>query len=469
MNGIKLARFCAAAAVILISRQLGAFMSNDSRSDPYPVFTADSDLAPFIYEDERHPLQNVRISGSFYRQAANTAGLANLKPLYQPTTLTSSDVEIGDMYGPWALLALFYPEANGSTEVQAALMDACGIASGAPVTAYFVPTEADPTGLFGGDSVPVLYRKYGGRFELDMVTPYWIGARAEFGFGRVEQFPTFTNLTSTSTYPDAAKTEVTTDVMNQFTTAIAPKLALSVAPYCHSDMQDLRFYLYFCHAFEGNNKTVDGSYMPKLVFTPYVEFDCAPIPLGRRPYSALFAPAVGNDGHKAIGVTAGFTLNFLDMFTIGMDGSVTHFSEELRCNCPVPTNRYQVGVFSRKADLLVQPGKNFSFGLTLSSEYFWYNFSAWIELRLVNHSMDNICLVDMVNVPGIPVPSDYPLSNIMLGILRDRSDWSTSVGNVGLTYDFTDAISLGFFWQAPIRQRYTYRATTVMGTIFGTF
>lgn len=497
MNSIKVARFCAAVAAVLFSSSVSGFMSNNSRNDPYPVFTADSDIGPFTYLSECQPLQNARVSASFFRQAANSAGLANLTPIYQSSRFSaftkSADVEIGDVYGPWDVLALFYPETNGNQQVQLYLLSECTGCNDCTCDSDDCPYEPctttadltilrkycqcpqtnDPKGLFGCMSVPILYRKYGGRFQFEVGTPYSIGVRAEGSFGRVEQFPVFNDLTSgatpTSTYPAADGLVVSKYLVNQFDDVITDALGLNVDRYCASDIDDIRFAVYWCHAFEANNKKDKDSYMPKLTFVPYLEFECAPLVTTARPYSTLFSVPFGNDGHKAIGMTAGFTINFIDMFTIGFDGSMTHFSKEMHCNCPVPTNELQIGVFPRKANLEIKPGKNFSFGATIAAEYFWYNFSTWIEFRMVNHCCDDIKLVSMVNVPGLPIPTDYPVSNITLDVLRDRSEWSSSFANVGLTYDFTDALSLGFFWQAPIRQRFTYRSTTLMGTIFGTF
>ena len=508
MNSIKVARFCAAVAAVLFSSPVNGFMSNNSRNDPYPVFTADSDMGPFTYLGECEPLQNARISASFFRQAANSMGLANLTPIYKSdrfaTFTTTSDVEIGDVYGPWNILALFYPEETASgtpattTQVQQYLLGLCTGCSectcgpgsctagettepGCTTTPELLilrkycncPQTDDPKGRFGCMSVPILYRKYGGRFQIEVGTPYSVGVRAEGSFGRVEQFAAFNDLTSGATpasiYSTTDQAAVSKFIMNQFDDVITDALDLDVDNYCASDMDDIRFAIYWCHAFEANNKKDKDSYMPKLTFVPYIEFECAPLVTTARPYSTLFSVPFGNDGHKAIGVTAGFTINFIDMFTIGFDGGMTHFSKELHRCCPVPTNELQIGVFPRKADLMIRPGKNFSFGATIAAEYFWYNFSTWVEFRMVNHCCDDIALVNMVSVTNLPVPTDYPVSNIMLDVLKDRSEWSSSFANIGLTYDFTDALSLGFFWQAPIRQRFTYRSTTLMGTIFGTF
>lgn len=495
MNSIKVARFCAAVAAFLISSPINGYSSQYSRNDPYPVYTADSPLAPFTYLEDGKPIQHVRGSISYFRQAANRVGLSNQVPVYQSAAMSGSgDVEIGDVYGPWNVLGLFYPEKNGNTQIQTALLEACtGCANICGCGTADCPDEPcitdddmkiirkyiqcdqmqDPNGLFGGMSVPVLYRKYGARFLFEAGAVYGFGLRAECGLARVQQYPAFNDLTSkatpTTTYPAADGLVISKYFMQQFDTAIAQTLDLNVDPYCSEGFDDSRFSLYYCHPFDANKGKDPSTHMPPLVFTPYIIFECSPFTHRARPYSTLFSVPLGNDGHTAVGFTTGFTVNFLDMFTMGLDGSVTHFSEETHHNCPVPTSDLQVGVFPRKADLRVQPGKNFTFGATMSAEYFWFNFSAWVEFRMINHCRDGICILNMVNVPNLPIPTDYPISNIKLDLLREQSSWSSSFGNVGLTYDITDALSLGFFWQAPIRQRFAYRPTTLMGSIIGVF
>lgn len=501
MNRIKIAHICTAMAAVLFSAPVNG-ISQYSRSDPYPVFSADSPLGPFTYIAECEPLQNARISASFFRQAANKVGLFNTRTTYQQSCVVppySTDVEIGNMYGPWNILGLFYPEAHGSAAIQTQVRDyllglctgctICGCTPGDcpnppwPCTTtddidairkYIdCPSTEDPLEKFGFMSVPVVYRKYGGRFQLEVGTPYGLGFCAEGSFGRIQQYPQFNDLTSaatpTTTYSTDDQKIISKYIMNQFDEVITDGLDVNVDPYCASDVDDIRFSLWWCHAFEANNTQKPNTYMPKLTFVPYIMAEFSPLAMTKRPYSTLFSIPFGNDGHKAMGVTAGFTVNFVDMFTIGMDGGMTHFSKELHSACPVPTNELQIGVFPRKADLLIRPGKNFSFGITCSAEYIWYNFSAWTEFRFVNHCEDDICLVNMVNVPGLPILEGYPTSNIALDLLEERSSWEACMLNLGLSYDLTDALSLGFFWQIPIRERFAYKSTTLMATIFGTF
>ena len=48
--------------------------------------------------------------------------------------------------------------------------------------------------------------------------------------------------------------------------------------------------------------------------------------------------------------------------------------------------------------------------------------------------------------------------------MANRSRWSNHVVNVGLTYDISPNIALGFLWQAPVAQHNSYRQTTLMGS-----
>ena len=47
-------------------------------------------------------------------------------------------------------------------------------------------------------------------------------------------------------------------------------------------------------------------------------------------------------------------------------------------------------------------------------------------------------------------------------VLEKRSVWKNQLANIAFNYDITPTISLGFLWQAPLMQLFTYRNTTLM-------
>lgn len=474
MNRSQVISLCTTVAVVLFSSPLTGFTQN-SRSDPDPVYSAASPVGPFIFQRECDQDESARISLSYFRQSANKAGEFNTQITYQPAFIagSSTDVELGDMYGPWDILALFYPEKDGNADVQNALVSACHITGTTltDLTPFFDPIKIDINSQFGFDSVPIEYRKYGARFEVDIATPWDLGTRIQTGFARIQQYPKFNDLTPNATgsqYTSALKAEMSQYIMQQLD-IIADTLKIDIGRFCKSEIEDVRIGLYWRHAFEANFDTVKDSYMPKFTFVPYIMAEISPLTTTPQSYGQLFSVPFGNDGHTAFGVTGGFTLNFLDMLTMALDGGMTHFSCEMHRCCPVPTNDAQVGIFPRKANLIVQPGNNFTFGASLFAEHFWYNFSASVEFRTVNHNCDRYAIASMVSVPTVSTAGIYPVSNIDLDVLHDRSSWSSSFVNTGLTYDLSEAISIGFFWQAPVRQHWAYRSTTVMGSIIGTF
>lgn len=474
MNRSQVTSLCATVAVVLFSSPLAGFTQN-SRSDPDPVYSAANPFGPFVFQGECDQDEYARVSLSYFRQSANKAGEFNTQITYQPAYIagSSTDVELGDMYGPWNVLGLFYPEPDGNTDVQNALVTACGI-TGPTLTElqpFFVANTKDPNSQFGFASVPIEYRKYGARFEFDVATPFDFGARMQTGFARIQQYPKFNDLTANATqsqYTSQIKSDLSKYIMQQLD-IIADTLKLGIGRFCKSEIEDVRLALYWRHAFEANNDAKKDSYMPRFTFVPFIMAEISPLATSPQAYSNLFGVPFGNDGHTAYGFTAGCTLNFIDMFSMCLDGGMTHFSREIHRCCPVPTQDSQVGIFPRKANLLVQPGDNFTFGAGLFAKHFWYNFSASVEFRTINHNCDCYAVAGVVSVPSVNTAGTYLVSNIDLKAIHDRSSWSSSFVNTGLTYDLSEAVSIGFFWQAPVRQHWSYRSTTVMGSVIGTF
>ena len=122
----------------------------------------------------------------------------------------------------------------------------------------------------------------------------------------------------------------------------------------------------------------------------------------------------------------------------------------------MPTNQFQAGIFATQATLDIQPGINWYFGATLSAYHFLDRLSFYVQYLIVTHDKD--CF--KVRSTSAPTVAD-----VLVGKMREESDWQVQLANVALNYDISPNIALGFLWQAPIKQRNAYRSTTIMGSI----
>jgi len=171
-----------------------AELPNLTRNDQYPIF---SSVYPYSFLATRQKAQlmrfdytyvpaRFRISVSGYRQFANMARDSE-----------RNAINIGDINGRWNMLGLFY-----DPKMQATLFDALGLTladvppAPAPpdiscINLITDPKYVDPNQEFGFFTIPTLYRKYGVRFESEILLIdrcyYAVGLRAQWGLADVRQ------------------------------------------------------------------------------------------------------------------------------------------------------------------------------------------------------------------------------------------------------------------------------------------
>ncbi len=474
-----------------------------SRTDPYPVFTAANPYGSFTAFEDCDQAYRVRFSGSVFRQNAYWAGDYNDGQFYgtQPTQASMigpSDVPIGNIYGQWNVLGLFYAEQGGSTvtlpsvagapTTNASIQDLLVYATQTPLTAdKFDPAlYAGTNPLTGSMSVPIEYRKYGGRFEFDFCSCFDIGASIAVSIAQAQQCPgTFTPTTG-------GDADIKALMQPAQLKKIGDALGLSFNHFCKSEVEAAVLSLYWRHCFQASEPASctcsEEPYCPPFAFMPFIKAEVAPFGGTQKPADMLFGLSTGNGGHLGYGLLCGFTINFFETVLIGFDGGATAFSSKNYANWPVPTQLYQAGIFPRRADLEITPGNNWCFGAGFWAPCFVDNFSASVEFRYVHHCTDTIDILRAIplSVPqngivaaaAVPPPArtsvmitqdNFPTSNIDLQKMINESCWSTCMVNAGLTYDISKNLELGLFWQAPVRQRFTYRPTTVMGSFVFSF
>ena len=97
----------------------------------------------------------------------------------------------------------------------------------------------------------------------------------------------------------------------------------------------------------------------------------------------------------------------------------------------------------------------------LHAYHFLGNTSFWAEYSVISHTEDYI----KVCRSFIPEDSIYFETGFDVARAECFSKWESHVANFGCNYDLSDNFSIGLAFQAPVRQRNSYKASTVLGSI----
>lgn len=508
MRAVRFSRVYVLLFALLNSAAICAY-SNLTSNDPYPVYTAQypwtfltnnlKDCYKGIEPDRAQERFCLSISG--FRQSAVTG-----------RNINKDKVEIGDLKGRWNMLALFYPNDpvcpqttcpiltpsctfNHCTAAKDALLAALGLTNADITTtctaAIFTPSKTDSKHEFGFFSVPIKYRKYGIRFELDVQLIGDVGLKVQTGVCDVIQTATFTDLTcqaigqqcpikhSSDTadcttgccnvddqFGCTCKRMVIQNIMRQ-KDIIARTLGLNIKNYNHRGAEDTRVSLYWRHVFPVNQNRKN---YPYFLCTPFFLFE-ATLPTGERVNpNCLFALPSGNNGHTGLGASAGLSFDFVETIEIGGQSSFTMWNKKEYCNVPVPTNQLQAGMFPYKANYTLKPGTNWEFSLYMNARHFLYWLSLYAQWVVVSHSRDKFCDVEVLPFTNCGQTINCTqLPPALINKMSDESRWHSHMINVGSTYDISPNIALGFFWQGPLSRRNAYRSSTLMGSVIVTW
>lgn len=530
-TGFLYTLYIQASILLIMPLSLNAAIRYTS-NDPYPVFTAQNPLAQYTFWHNCEPESPMDFSLSLFRQVAHKGRRGPFYTGTCPTNATAAcampncspccdkDVPIGNIHGPWNMLALLYPEENGNatvadniiTELELTTANLYGVANPADVIVYISkPWNTDPNQQFGFYSVPINYSKWGVRFQADF-GPFFcdFGFRLQAGVVSIRQNANFVDLTccaSDNMCPgplNATPTGVTTCtpgsgiagctgtpsccVINSYTCdtktlvingimkepqrdTIAQLLGFNLNDFCETNVEDIIFSIYWTHCWEFNTQTENPCW-PDYTFAPFFVGEISAPMTKSQDINALFSVPFGIDRHWGYGFTSGFTLNFLETIELGFDAGFTRYSEEFYCNYPVPTNELQEGIYPRKADLKKRPGTTWAFGATMGAYHFLSCLSAYVQYRLLHHCDDHFCIINPIPVTPITAgapPDNFVVSNILVNKMKQESEWTSSFVDVHLDYDISESMQLGFFWQAPVTQQFAYRPTTVMGSLIFKF
>jgi hypothetical protein len=440
------------------------------KHDPYPIYNADNYPYSYLLTRSKNYMKcltdcydpeffSLAISG-FYQKANYGRDFDKQKAF------------LGDLEGRWNMVGMMYGTLPAGKDLTGTQLGRAKVEIYGP---SLTPTPNNPnsmvpvdialtdTGeLIGFFSVPLKYRKSGIRFETSIQPVEDFGFTIQGGFADIKQ--TMTNFIDLT--PDSGLYDGFTDT---FTTQVEALLMTSTQArkiFCQQGLdtcdfksclkwEDLRIFAWWRHIFPINMDEPECEW-PHFLFIPFVNFEVSIPTAPKLDRSKAFALSLGNDGHTAIGFTAGFHMDFIRTIEVGAYGGITYFAPRTISDFRVPNSPTQSGVFPFTTTVKKKPGLNGNFGLLMHAYRFIDKLSFWADYAYIQHCEDTITL-------QTPDPAFFP------DIVECRSKWEVHLLNTSLYYELSRNFTVGLVVQWPLKQRNAYRSTTVMGTIQVTF
>jgi len=384
------------------------FGSFPSRIDPFPLYTAANILGNITSFGQCEPEYHVRLSVTPFRQNAYKAYRYNdhNTPVVwssTATTIDNNECEIGNIYGNWNYIGIYYTEdvrnqfSNLTTPpidpLAIAWASESAIAASELRTTLSNPQYVDSAQLLGFMSVPMEFRSYGIRLQGDVITPIGLGISGKVSIGQRQQIPTFADQTPSVPTGDENtekdKTALTGLIFDRIND-ITQRLNLNIRPYCEHTIDQGLVSLFFTKNFDCF--TDEDSPYASFVCSPFFAVEWEPA-LHEVNSNNLIATNLGTNGHTGYGFHAGVTINFLETIEIGCDVAPTYFTTRTYQQAPIPTSEKQIALFPTKADYTLEPGTNWTFGLSMAAFDFTKLFSASCEFRYIHHCKDRIALI----------------------------------------------------------------------------
>lgn len=455
-----------------------ATITVNSQNDPYPMFSTTDTLLQTSEKlylkglTDNNKRDNFSFSFSPFGQNACKA-----------RDICGNEIEIGDMQGKWAMIAmLFGPAPEGQTFAPALLEAREVLFPDVPLEEVLNdPAAIDPAERCGFFSAPIQYRKRGLRLEMQARIAGDVGVRLQLGFVDISQnlcccggpgscaapcppteaccssddlcegLQNLTNKTAddcatlTEHNDNLTKSNINTYLMDKIC-IIAEQICTNIDPFNKGSIEDIRPSIFWRHAYVMND---DRQGWPQFIITPFVFFD-ASIAVGKeRKRNEKFAVSFGSNDHNAVGASAGFNIDFPASIEFGCEVGLTHFFAKEFCKMPVPTSCLQSGLYPFCTNVRVEPGRNWNFCAKMSAYHFLERLSFYFQYVLVQHDNDSICLKtkDCAFKPEL---------------LEEKSNWKSQVANVAFNYDISPNIGLGFLWQTPLAQNNAYRSSSII-------
>ncbi len=439
--------------------QLLGVPTSFSRNDPFPVYTS-LDPYTFLYKKERF----IDKDGIERQRYVPQSFYLSLSPFGQNADVARDNfkefIPLGDIKGRWNMLALLYGCTPACDMLPPALLEAQQELF-PTITPPICDQPTDPCQRFGFFSVDSKYRKRGFRWDLNLHICGDVGLNIQGGVSDIcNTSSCFCNLTDFSGFtddsgddpnlfdpcnPNLTPANVDKFLMDRLK-IIADQLCLDICSFHLTTVEDLRFNLYWRHAYEGNMILDDW---PDLYVMPFLMLSGV-VAIGKeRDTSQIFSLSHGNNDHHALSGTAGVNLDFVETVELGCElGGTYFFPRDFNC-FRVPNNICQQTLFPFVTDIRRSPGWNWHFAAKLGAYHFLEHLSFYFQYVVVQHQDDKICL-------KVCDPCFEPQA------LEKISTFKTQLANIAFNYDISPHISIGFLWQAPLMQLFSYRSTTVL-------
>lgn len=436
--------------------ELSAVPTSYSRNDPFPVYTT-LDPYTFLYkrerfidtdgiERQRYVPQKFFISFSPFGENADSSrdNFKNLIPL-------------GDILGRWNMIALLYGQTPACESLPPVLLEAQQ-ALFPTITPPICDQPTDPCQRFGFFAVDSKYRKRGFRWNIDLHILSDVGLNIQGGVSDIcHTVSCITNLTDCSGF-----TDTTPDLFDECNPALTPanvneylmyklkiiadQTGININSFHLTTMEDLRFNLFWRHAYEGNTIRNDW---PCTYIMPFLMLS-GTVAIGKEAHpSQVFGLSHGSNDHHSIGGSTGVNIDFVETVDIGFEiGATYFFPRDINC-FRMPNNICQQTLFPFVTDVRRAPGWNWHFAAKLGAYHFLEHLSFYFQYVIVNHQNDSLCLRKCD-------PAFQPQT------LEKISTFKSQLANVSFDYDISPHISLGVLWQTPMMVQFAFRTTTIL-------
>ena len=458
---ISLIKKYALIYLLLLGCQTAQALSVLSKNDNFPLYTT-RDPHAFLYTRIKEQLHG----RTEEKDKRNKFSLA-ISPFGQNAdigrNIDNISTELGNMSGKWSMLGLLMgPTPSGKTlapTLQAARTTLFPtVPASTPLNIEGVSDE--PNEKFGFFEFPATYRKRGLRCQLSVGIFDDLGISIEAGVAdinfTVEKFDNLTDsLPLCLTDAGITKAQVEESLMCKLK-EIACELGLDLSNFHKNSIEDVRFNLFWRHAFEVNQ---DNKEWPAFLFIPYLSCGFSAAVGDKKKTAEAFGLPFGNNEHNSAGLTAGINIDFTETIEIGGEVGFTHFFDKHFRDFPVPTSKLQQGIFPFKTNVKVSPGHNWHFGLKMSAHHFLDKLSFYFQWVILEHKNDRITINGCDNDKTV---IDDCTTVFKPSVLENISGWKSQMITTALNYDISPNISIGFLWQAPVSQRNVFRSTTIM-------
>jgi len=443
----------------------GNFLSQNSRNDPYPMYSS-RNPHHFLYRHDRLEMkgydsgtkvaEKIGLGLSVWGQNSDSAKDFNKKV-----------ISPGNLDGRWSMIGLLMGDTPQGKTLPPSLVQAQAALFPNEQPPIDDPLAIDPNELCGFFDVQTKYKNRGFRFDWAAQIFGDVGILIEGGLSDICYTATnFKDLTCDAgvmcgcgTDASSANACTTCNICATKTNltcklkTISREIGLNICDFHKNSLEDFRAHLYWRHAYEVN---YDRESWPELLVMPFLVLSGSAATGTQKDSNMAFGLSSGNNDHNSVGFTTGLMLDFVDTIEIGAEGGFTHFFDKDFCNYRVPNSLCQSGIYPFTTDACISPGHNWHFAATMNAHHFLERLSFYFQYVIVQHQKDSVKLKKCD-------PAFKP------ELLEKISDWKVQTANIGLNYDVSPHISVGFLWQAPLQQQRVFRNTTVMFSFNATY